>query len=289
MDAELKNAVREILHPLIGHLIEQGGTYPLLSELLKEIYVAQVLQRDRGRTEVITDSRVSLLTGIHRKDVKRLRAMLSKENAPSGLPRGASLAVRVVAEWISAPRYRNARGRPKPLPEYAAVGKPSFEALVKKVKADMRPAVVLDELLRAGVAKREGDKIRLLRSAYVPELPREKLAFLGANVGDHLRSALHNVAGKDDAFLERAVYYGLIDAVALQEARPELVKRTERFLQEINQLMMPLNTMAIARATKNGRRMRLGVYYYEDEGAPAPKRHGAGGTREHKRRSSDES
>lgn len=272
MNADLRNAVLSILNPLIRYLIGRGTTYPLMVEVLKEVYVKEALRQAASRNEPITDSRVSLLTGIHRKDVKRLRTERPKEANPPALRRGASLAARVVAEWVSTPRYLDSRGKPKPLAVHGVKGKLTFETLVKKVKADMRPAVVLDELVRAGVAKLECGIVRLQRSAYVPEQPRDKLAFLGANVGDHLQSALHNITGKQPPFIERAVYYGLIDAKALQQAQPDILEHAERFLQEINRVVMPLNATAIRQRVKNGRRMRLGVYYYEDDGFPAPAR-----------------
>jgi len=265
MDIDLKNTVLAVLRPLIRYLIGRGWTYPMMGELLKDVYVMEALQQAASRGEPVTDSRVSLLTGVHRKDVKRLRAELPKKTSPPALRRGASLAARVVAEWVSVPRYLNSRGKPKPLAVHDAAGKPSFEALVKKVRADMRPAVVLDELVRAGVAKLENGTVHLRRSAYVPAQPREQLAFLGANVGDHLQSALRNITEKQPPFIERAVYYGLIETEALQQVQPEIREHAERFLQEINRLVMPLNTTAIRQRVKHGRRMRLGVYYYEDD------------------------
>ncbi len=267
MNVDLKSAVLALLHPLIRYLIGRGWTYPDLCETLKAVYVAEATRLDDSG-QPISDSRVSLLTGIHRKDVRRLRAEQLATTNPPALRREASIAVRVVTAWATDANYQNSRNKPRPLPLRAAGKQPSFESLVMKLKADMRPAVVLDELVRAGVVQVEKDKVRLLRNAYVSALPADKLAFLGANVGDHLQSALHNIVGEDQAFLERAVYYGLVDGGDLQQARPELVRRAERFLRDINSLVMPLNTAATKRSVTNGRRMRLGVYYYEDEALP---------------------
>jgi hypothetical protein len=200
--------------------------------------------------------------------VRRLRDEQHTATHPPALRREASIAVHVVTAWVTNADYQNSRNKPRPLPVRAAGKQPSFESLVTKLKVDMRPAVVLDELVRSGVIQVEKGKVRLLRNAYVPELPADKLAFLGANVGDHLQCALHNIVGEDEAYLERAVYYGLVDAGDLQRARPELMQRAERFLRDINNLVMPLNTAAAKRPATDGRRMRLGVYYYEDVALP---------------------
>ncbi len=270
MDTALKTAIRAILAPLVRYLIAQGVTYPALSEILKEVYIGAVEQHDSTDPDIITDSRMSLLTGIHRKDVKRLRAQARACAKPHALRPGANLAARAIATWVSTPRYLNRDGRPRTLPRRAAGSRTSFETLVRAIKADVRPNVVLEELVRVGVAVIEDNTVRLLKTAYVPALPEDKLAFLGANVGDHLLSALHNVTGHGESFLERAVYYEVIAPQDLAAVRPELTRLAEDFLRETNQRLMPLNTTALAASTPNCRRMRLGIYYYEDTSRAGP-------------------
>jgi len=265
MDTAVKNALLAILRPLIRYLIQRGLTYPVLIELLKQVYFteAEALPRDTGAA--FTNSRISLLTGLHRKDVRRLRAERAKA-AGAKPSRRAGLAARLVAEWVANPRYVDATGKPRSLRLRETGTRPSFEDLAKTVKADMRAKVILDELLRAGVARLAGDRIELVRNAYVPAQPRDKLNYLGANVGDHLRSALHNVGGESEPFVERAVYYGAIRPEDLERLRPELARVADTFLRRINKRVMPLS----GRAEGAARRMRLGVYYYEDDGGAQP-------------------
>lgn len=260
MNEFLKKAVLAVFTPLVRYLIKQGWTYPAVSAVLKEAYVAAALGQSR---EPVTDARVSLLTGIHRKEVKRLRVAISAGAERGALRKEAGIAVRVIAEWVGNRQFLDSRGRPKVLLLRGA-NKPTFESVVRKVKADMRPRVVLDELLRAGAVELENDKVRLLRNAYVPASPDDMLAILGANVRDHLQSALHNLVG-GEPYVERAVYYGVIDADDLDRLRPELNDRADRFLREINALVMPLNDSAMQGSPTKCRRMRLGVYYYEDD------------------------
>lgn len=267
MDLDLKKTVASLLQPLIRYLIGRGITYPALCILLKEVYVEEAVRRHDG-TAPLTDSRVSLLTGIHRKEIRRLREIAETPEPTTPARATTSVAVRLIAEWVTNRRFLDTRRRPRVLPLRASGKQPSFEALAETVKADMRPAAVLDELLRVGVATLENEQVRLLKTAYVPALPADKLAFLGANVGDHLRSALHNLDADQDAYLERAVYYGLVEADALATQRPHLVRLAERFLREVNSLAMPLNDAAQRHPPADGRRMRLGVYYYEEKVPP---------------------
>jgi hypothetical protein len=264
IDSALKKAVLSVLRPLVRYMIERGWTYPALSEMLKAVYVEEALQRQGEENDSVTDSRVSLLTGVHRKDVKRLRAVAGDHAAE--LPHAAALAARVVAAWTSSPRYLDTNRKPKILPQRHMPNRVSFEGLVREAKADMRANVILDELVRAGVADvDEEGKVHLLRSAYVSDIPRDKLVYLGDNVSDHLKGALHNVTGKGKPFLERAVYYEVMDAQELDEVRPELYQLSEEFLQAINRRVMPLNRRANQHGQTGRRRMRLGVYYFEDD------------------------
>ena len=54
-------------------LIAQGVTAPALYRLLKRLYVEVAEREFRLDGERPTDSRISLLTGVHRRDVKAFR------------------------------------------------------------------------------------------------------------------------------------------------------------------------------------------------------------------------
>ena len=265
METALKTALYSILRPLVRYLIGRSWPYPALCEMLKEIYVSEAEEHYAYSTAGVTDSRLSLLTGIHRKDVKRLRGEQPQPAAEPALRRGAGLAARIVAAWLATPRYLDSHRRPKVLPITDTGNRPSFASLVRETKADMRANVILEELLRVGVAELVDNetKVRLVRNAYISDLPRDKIAFLGDNLGDHLQSALHNISGATPSFIERAVYYELIDPEALDRLRPELVSLSEQFLQTVNAKVMPLNSEAIRRRETRGRRMRLGIFYFE--------------------------
>ena len=259
MNGTLKTAVLAILRPLVRYLIGQGWTYGALAEVLKMVYVAEASQHygeADGRT--LTDSRVSLLTGIHRKEVKRLRLLLEEHGERPMLRHGANIAAQVVAAWVSMADYADPAGQPQPLPLRSEVS-PSFEGLARRVKADMRPRAILDELGRVGVAEEKEGVVRLLRHAYISALPEDRVAFLGENVGDHLRSAVHNLEG-GEPFLERALYFDALPAAVLEEARPEIYRMSERLLREAHQRLSAAESPEGPR-----RRLRLGVYYYEED------------------------
>ena len=267
MNGVLKTAVLAILRPLVRYLIGEGWTYGALADALKMVYVAEA-SKHYGETDgrPLTDSRVSLLTGIHRKEVKRLRLLLEEHGERPMLRHGANMAAQVVAAWISMAEYTDPAGQPRSLP-LRSEASPSFEGLARRVKADMRPRAILDELGRVGVAEEKEGVVRLLRHAYISALPEDRVAFLGENVGDHLRSAVHNLEG-GESFLERALYFDALPAVVLEEARPEIYRMSERLLREAHQR---LNAAESPEGPQ--RRLRLGVYYYEEDTAAGEGEH----------------
>ncbi|GAB6841598.1 hypothetical protein HNR00_000827 [Methylorubrum rhodinum] len=214
--AALHGPVARLLRPLVRLLVQRGITFPALTDLLRELYV-NVAEYDfalPGKEQ--TDSRVSLLTGIHRKEVRRLRGA----GAPvSQVPATVSRTSRIIARWLAAPDFTDGNGRPLPLPRTAEAGAPSFESLVAGVTKDVRPRAVLDEWLDRGVAVLDPEgRVQLLEAAYLPRGGAEpQLYYFGRNLHDHLAAAVENVAGPAPRFFERAVHYdGLSDALAAQ-------------------------------------------------------------------------
>lgn len=100
-------ALRRVLRPLVRLMMARGITYPHLSDLLKGLFV-EVAERDfRLDDKLPTDSRVSLVSGVHRKDVSRLRANpLRRDAAPAAT---VTLASQVFSRWLGDPAWRGSR------------------------------------------------------------------------------------------------------------------------------------------------------------------------------------
>ncbi|MCB8822855.1 DUF6502 family protein [Microvirga rosea] len=261
--AKLHAPLARLLRPLVGLLIRSGITFPMLAELLRELYV-NVAEYDfalQGKEQ--TDSRVSLLTGIHRKEVRRLRGAGAPINI---VPATVSQTSRILARWLADPEFTDSDGHPRPLPRIAEPSQPSFERLVDSVTRDVRPRAVLDEWLdRKLVVIDDQDRAVLVEAAYVPRAgDDQQLYYFGRNLHDHIAAAVANVEAQSPQFLERAVHYdGLTKDVAeqLQQRSRELAMQA---LQKLNRE---------AHAASNGVtpgawRWNFGVYVYCEEVAP---------------------
>ena len=254
-------ALRRLLHPLVRVMLAQGITYPFISDLLKSVFVEVANKEFQLGVRQQSDSRISLLTGVHRKDVKRLRYSTYDDDA---VPSTISLGVALVARWVGTPEYLDAQGRPAPLSRMASDGGAhSFESLIASVSKDIRSRVVLDEWLRLGVVRiDEQDCVCLNTDAFVPEKGfDEKVYYFGANIHDHLAACAHNLMGEKPPMLERCVYYDQLSAASVQELANFSKELGNQALQKINRRAMELQRHD-ENHSEADQRMNFGVYFY---------------------------
>ena len=262
----LVTALRKVLAPVVRLMLAKDMTLQMAVELLKRVFV-EVVERDfRLEEKSLTDSRISLLTGVHRKDVRRLRSLPHIE---SELPPKISLGAQVVATWITNPAWLDDNGHPRPLPRRSRRGgELSFEALFSSINRDIRPRSVLDEWLRLGVVTlSEKDEVVLNQLAFIPQHDADdKLAYFALNVGDHAAAATDNVLGRNDPWFERSVHYDGLSAeqIAVLRARASdvgMIALRDLYASAESMVGEPAQ---VGSASNNGEEQRFtcGVYFY---------------------------
>jgi hypothetical protein len=266
-------AIRKLMRPIVRVLIANGITFPAFSRLLKEVYV-KVAQEDfptpsktpapsrpPAPSKPLTDSRITLLTGVHRKDIKALRERRSSGGAPSPkLSRNAHL----ISLWAGAPDYLDTRGQPRPLPrQHVKNDGPSFESLVESVSTDIRPRAVLDEWVRQGLARvDDNDYVHLDMAAFVPAEDFADLAYyFGRNLSDHIAASSHNLLGDEPSLLEQAVYYEALRPASVEELGKLSRNLGLDALVKVNQRAFELAEQD-QNAPDASERMTFGVYYF---------------------------
>lgn len=257
----LVKALRHVLRPIVRLLLAKGVGYPYLSDLLKEIYVDVALREFGLPDKAQTDSRITLLTGVHRKDVKRLREM---EQEAHEAPEAVSLGMRVVSAWSMAP-YADDEGLPAPLPRLVSQGgEKSFEGLVASVSKDIRARALLDEWQRIGVVRLdELDRVVLDAAAFVPSGNLEQMAFyLGHNLHDHAAAAVANVLAERGLYLERSVHYDGLQADTVAALAKEAERSGMRLLHSLNR--KSLDALEAKQPGDDTRRYTFGIYFYSE-------------------------
>jgi hypothetical protein len=258
----LAKAIKTMLKPLVRLLISQGITYIGLLEMLKRTYVEVAEESFTLEGKRQTDSRISLLTGVHRKEVKRLRSEIAAPLSEKEIK--ASKSAQMMALWTGHQAFLNEQGRPKPLYRTEQEGSPSFETLVHSVSKDKHPRSIMDEWLHQGVIILNDDGlIQLNEAGYVPEEDfEEKLFFAGKNIGDHLEIVAHNLAGEKPPLFDRAVYYEGLTPNSVDEVEQLSKQRMMEVLTEVNQRASQLQQQDQDNPEAQSR-LHVGAYFYK--------------------------
>ena len=259
-------AISLVLQPLARLMIDHGLQLPSLVELLKQALVQEAVAAYGLADKGSSDTRIALLTGVHRKDVRRLRAEPDTAEGDSPM---IPVAASVVARWISEPRYLNADQTARALartPGRGSEGEFDFTTLVAEVSRDVGARAVLDELERLGVVElRDDGYVALKSTAFVPhEGLRESFHFLAANVSDHLGAAVHNLkpGRQSPAMLDQSAFSQDLSAAQAQQ----LQQQARRLWASALQQFLQTATVAEQRSqdTKGPRhRVRFGVYFQD--------------------------
>lgn len=256
-----------MLRPLVRLLLSESVSYQQATELLKQVYVESAAHELTHHGHRPSTSRLSLLTGIRRKEVKRIR------EGPLGddeVPEAVSLGAQLVARWTGDSPFVDEGGRPLPLVLTADAGSPSFHELVRSVTTDIHPRSVLDEWLRLGlVSLDDGERIHLVTAAFVPKQGfEEKTFYLGRNVRDHLAAAARNVVGEGPSTIERSVHYSRLTPEAVSELEEYAEQAGMRLLEDVNRRARKLAGKAAEGAPVAAERMNFGLYFFRGPSAP---------------------
>jgi len=266
----LVKAVCKLLRPLVKLLIRHQITYPFLINLLKSLYVEVAEQEFRVDARRQSDSRINLLTGVHRKDVKRLR---NEDLGAQELPSNISTGARLIAYWLGSKEFLDKAGNPLPLTlrSNSKPTTPSFDDLVEHVcKQDIRPRVVLDDWLHLGIAHQdEHGRIILNTGAFTPDSGfDEKVFFFGKNLHDHISASTHNLSGGHPPFFDRSVYYDRLSQASVEELAALADQAGMQALRALNTRALALqqrdrqNSDANARKIGESYRINFGVFNY---------------------------
>jgi hypothetical protein len=267
-------AIQRMMRPVVRQLIAYGVSYPAFSRIVKQLYLDVAEQEFALPFKQQTDSRLSLVTGINRKEISQLRR---RKQTPQTPEVEDTLVTHVIGRWMAGPPYAEAHGTPRRLPyESDNPHSASFARLVRELGTDIPVRSVLDELLRVGavVLLPNGDVV-LQQEAHIPAGDAAaKLTLLGSDPAELFSTIIHNIEHPDAARLQRKVVYDNIGSEALSELRTEARRIGEEFIRHANVLLASQDRDRHPKAA-GGKRSRvvLGTYYFEEEGAaPEPPR-----------------
>ena len=194
IESKLLDAARRVLYPLVRILLRNGIPSDALTELVRKTYVDVAENEFAIDGKRQTTARISVITGLNRKEVARLRAQpaLSTEDQ-----RRWNRAATVLGAWLRDPDFQDRKGDPLDLPFDDS--EPSFVQLVKKHSGDMQPMAIADELQRVGAVEMTEGKLRMTTRGYVPsEDPESVVEILGIDTAEFIETVDHNMQAPPD-------------------------------------------------------------------------------------------
>ena len=261
----LRSALSLMFKPLIRLLIAQGVTHAEFSDTAKEVYVETALRHFEvdGR---INKSRIAILTGLTRKEVKNVidRALMTDYKE-----RTYSRPARVLTGWYSDPAFQGPYGIPLELP-YESKDSESrcFVELVRRYSGDMAPRQMLNQLVESGaIVEVDGRYKAVSRTFRHSKLSPDLIRRLGSVGYRVFSSAAKNIdtADQGDGHFDRMVFAddGCTDEV-IQLFNEFIRVRGQGFLEELDVWFSSRKELN----KPNQERKETGLYmvhYVEDE------------------------
>ena len=260
----LSAAVLRLLQPLVRILLRNGVSFRTFADLAKWVYVDVATKEFGIKGRKQSTSRVSVITGLSRKEVMRVRQLERPDDREA--TESYNRAARVIAGWRRAEDFLNAEGQPAILPITGSGA--TFSELVKRFSGDVPVRAILDELIRVGaVARLEDGRVVLLSRAYIPERSKaDKIQILGTDVNYLISTIDHNLRpdARGPRFQRKVAYDNLPDEV-LPEFRKLSSKRAQAFLERLDRWLAQRDRDVTPSIEGTGRnRAGLGIYYFEE-------------------------
>jgi hypothetical protein len=238
------------------------GTF---ADWVKWIYVDVAMKEFTIKGRKQSTSRVSVLTGLSRKEVKRLQGITRPDD--SGRNEKYNRAARVISAWRREREFLDADGNPSTL----SITGPwaTFSEIVRRYSGDVPVRAILDELLRIGAVEQlDNGKISLLAKAYIPEINEaDKLHILGTDVAYLITTIDHNLQSDSDgkSRLQRKVAYDNLPDEALETFRKMSTKRAQILLENLDKWLAKHDRDVNPSVQGTGRNIAgLGIYYFEE-------------------------
>lgn len=226
---QVLESVLAIMQPLVTFLIRRGVTYIDFAQALKKVFLQQAINEAQRLGSKQTDSALSLLSGLQRRDLQQVRLSLAEQ--PIVASTRSTVPTETIGKWLANPAYPDSL-------VFANHGsqRMSFEQLVWSVSKDKHPRSVLNELIRIKVVEWDEatDTVMLLRKAFLPDSSTEITYQLFRRIiSDHIAAAVHNLESTEHKFLEQAVFADELTPESIVILQQYSRKKWQAFMQEM--------------------------------------------------------
>lgn len=255
----LAKAIAMVVRPLIKFWLKKGFSYQAFDEIMRWLFVDVTEENFKLKEKKLTDSRISVITGLTRHQVKHYRSIALEESPEKAK---SNRSTRVITGWMVDKEFQS-NGEPKELDING--GQPSFADLVKKYGGDISPKAVLDELAHSGQVEYSGKTtIRLLTKGYIPNDDEAALfEIMGYDTSVLLNTLEYNLLGEqDDKYFQKKVCYDNIKKENIEGFKQLSGKRAQVLLEELNENLSELSDDERDK-DEDYHQVGLGIYYFQ--------------------------
>lgn len=260
-----------VLQALVAWLLRSGVDFGQFTAAARLVFLDQAHAELTRKQHKVTDSSLSVLSGVHRQNVKEWRATKDNRQALAERVSRPSLATQILTRWryeievdSTLPNAGPILGiRSEVIPFQGEKG--SFEQLAKSISRSVHTRTMLNELKRLGLVEilrneAGAEYVRLSKQVFTPSAQeQELLELLSGAVSDHLWSSVNNLTEPGADLLDQSVFATELSV----ESAQTLSKMANQLWQEVFQKMVGQASHLCAQDEgKDGTvRVRLGMYF----------------------------
>lgn len=270
MNSSIKSAAlkacRHFMVPVARFLLGIGVGYREFAEISKLAFV-QVASDEHGiRGRKTNMSRVAVMTGLNRKEIRKIRDRLDNEDWD--LDSSLSKPVSVLAKWYTSPDYLGADGMPIALPLEAKGKGASFNELVRQVGGDVPPGAMLKELQRASCVEEVRPGVwRAINRHYSPSgVDLFQIQRFGECLHDLAETITTNYAqpeGSTARLFEFRAWADAIDPRATPRLKRIVASQGKSYLEAVDDWLLQHGVSDEKQQQGEGIRCGVGIYYFE--------------------------
>ena len=261
---QVLNTFLLVMRPIVRILLRYGIGYREFVEVVKTAFV-DVASSDfglRGRPTNI--SRVAVMTGLTRKEVKRLRDKLSSGDTIIAVK--TTPLADVLHHWHAHAEFTTADGSPARLPFGGDEG--SFTSLVRAYGGDVPAGAMRTEMRRVGVIQETDDGyLEVLNRTFKPESDHEGLI---AVLVHGAYALLSNIAHNTDpdrtggTWANRFAYTQALRKGQTNQLRRITRDRIAEFAESIDDVFMAYEALHEEDENGSNDAVAIGVFYFEE-------------------------
>ncbi len=262
---QILDAFFVVLRPIAKILLRYGIGFREFAEVAKSAFV-DVATTDHGiRGRPTNISRVAVMTGLTRKEVRRIRDRIEKQEQ-TVVSRTTPLWD-VLHHWHADDEFIDSSGRPTILPFHGDDG--SFENLVRKYGGDIPPGAMRAELKRVGaIVESDAGELTVVKRSFRPEGNLETLVnSLIHGVYTLLSTVSHNTNAEriGETWAQRVAFSQNIKKSHLPTVRRISFDRIHDFTQAIDDSFIGYEKLGEdTESGDEGRTVAVGVFYFEE-------------------------